>query len=356
MAQCLVERAKVNRHPNMKNQCGRLLRHARTKTVVTLFVLLSVLAFKVTAQILISEIHYHPVEEPAFNADGTTAVDLTEDVYEFVEIQNAGASPVNLAGWTLAGGISYTFPSDAAIAPGAFRVIARDPARIAQVYSLAAADVLGPYSGHLGNNSDTVRVRDAADNVADSVTYDSKFPWAGSADALGAQDRFTGLTAANYQYKGRSLQRVSVTWPSSDPANWLASPLTGQTPGGPQAVNRPVPKPVVIAQSAAQTSDGAVIVRAGNPVTVNCTFSATNSLSSVTLKYCVDDVNSTTETRTSVTMSSLGSGKYTASIPGKPDRSIVRYRFEANRGDGVEVVSPRADDPQIAPIGAKDRK
>src|ERR1043166_8764017 len=90
-----------------------------------LFVLLSVLAFKVTAQILISEIHYPPVEEPAFNADGTPAVDLTEDVYEFVEIQNAGASPVNLAGWTLAGGISYTFPSDAAIAPGAFRGVAR---------------------------------------------------------------------------------------------------------------------------------------------------------------------------------------------------------------------------------------
>ena len=33
---------------------------------------------------------YHPVEEPAFNADGTPVLDLYEDVHEFVEIYNPG--------------------------------------------------------------------------------------------------------------------------------------------------------------------------------------------------------------------------------------------------------------------------
>ena len=107
---------------------------------------------------------------------------------------------------------------------------------------------------------DTVRVKTAADVTVDSVTYSSDFPWAISANALGAQDRFTGLTAATYQYKGRSLQRVSVAGNSNDPANWLASPLTGPTPGAAQAVTRSVPKPVVIAKSAVQTSDAATIV------------------------------------------------------------------------------------------------
>ena len=60
--------------------------------------------------------------------------DLTDDVHEFVEIQNAGTSPVDLSGWTLAGGISYTFPANTAIAPGAFRVIAGNPRRLAIVY------------------------------------------------------------------------------------------------------------------------------------------------------------------------------------------------------------------------------
>jgi hypothetical protein len=141
-------------------------------SLLTLFALASA----VSAQVVISEIHYHPVEEPAFNADGTPFLTLTNDVHEFVEIQNAGASTVDLSGWTLAGGISYTFPTNTTIASGAFRVIARNPTRLATVYSLIATNVLGPYNGHLGNNSDTVRLLDTSGNTIDAVTYNSKFP------------------------------------------------------------------------------------------------------------------------------------------------------------------------------------
>ena len=305
----------------------------------------------VAGQILISEIHYHPVEEPVFNSDGTPFLQLTNDVHEFVEIQNTGVAAVDLGGWTLAGGISYTFPLNTVIPAGGYRVVAKNPARLAAVYSLGAPTVLGPYKGALGNNSDTVRLRDSSGTTVDAVTYDAQFPWAQAADALGAQDRFSGLISTNYQYKGRSLQRVSTSWSSGDPANWLASPLTGPTPGTAQAVTRTVPKPVVIAQSAVQATDGSVIIRSNTAVTVNCEFSATNTLSAVTLEYFVDDINSYTETKTSVTMSSLGAGTYVASIPGQTNRAVVRYRFKANRGDGLEVVSPRSDDPQIAPIG-----
>lgn len=310
------------------------------------------LATAASAQVLVTEIHYHPVEEASFNADGTPFLQLTNDVHEFVEIQNTGATSIDVGGWTLAGGVGFTFPTNTILDSGKFCVVARDPARLAAVYALQPAEVLGPYSGHLGNGSDTVRIRDLAGNLVDSVSYDSRFPWAQSADALGAQDRFTGLSATNFQYKGRSLQRVSTSWPSSDPANWLASPLSGPTPGGPQAMTRTIPKPVVVAFSAAQQVDGATIVRSNNAVTVLCTCSATNGLSAVTLEYFVDDINSTTEVRTSVAMASLGNARYTATIPGQTNRSIVRYRFKADRGDGAEVMSPRADDPQIAPVGA----
>ena len=126
---------------------------------------LLVLASAASAQVVISEIHYHPVEVPAFNADGTPYLDLTDDVHEFVEIQNAGASTVDLSGWTLAGGISYTFPTNTAIAPGAFRVIAENPRGWPPFIRSTVSDVLGPYSGHLGNGSDTVRVRDASGNA-----------------------------------------------------------------------------------------------------------------------------------------------------------------------------------------------
>ncbi|MEY4487706.1 MAG: hypothetical protein RIQ79_214, partial [Verrucomicrobiota bacterium] len=303
--------------------------------------------------VVLTEIHYHPVEEPTYNADGTPVLDLTDDVYEFVEIQNTGAAVLDLAGWSLSGGVSYTFPAGTTIAAGGYRVIAKTPVLLATAYSLSASTVLGPYTGKLGNSGDTVRLRDSSGTAVDSVTYGSGFPWPASADALGAQDRFTGLSSDAYQFKGRSLQRVSVTTDSGDPANWLASPLSpGPTPGSAQAVTRAVPKPVVVAQNFAQTTDGATIVRAANTVTVNCTYSSTASLSTVQVEYFLDDINSTAETRTVVAMTDLGGGKYTVTLPAQVDRSIVRYRFKANRGDGTEVVSPRADDPQISPIGA----
>ncbi len=303
------------------------------------------------ASIVISEIHYHPVENAAFNTDGTPVLDLSNDVHEFIELQNTGSAPVDLSGWTLSSGVRFTFPSNTVIASGAFRVIARVPARLAAVYGLVASEVLGPYSGTLSNSGDTVRLRDASGATVDSVSYSSRFPWAQSADALGVQDVFSGLDSEAFQYKGRSLQRVSATWASNDPANWLASPVSGPTPGAAQAVTREVPAPVVIAQSAVQSTDGTLPVRAGVGVTVNCTWSGAQSLSNVQLEYFKDDVNSTSEERVLVSMKSLGGGRYTAEIPGQSDRTIVRYRFRADRGSGSEAVSPRSDDPQIAPTG-----
>lgn len=305
----------------------------------------------VSAQIMITEIHYHPVEEAAWDASWNPVFDLSGDVHEFVEIQNTGTTTLDLSGWKLKGGVDFTLPAGTTVAAGGFKVIARTPARIEVVYGLAAGSVLGPYTGRLSNNSDTVRIQNAAGEVQDAVTYDSKFPWAQAADALGAKDEFTGLTSMSYNYKGRSLQRVSISAASGDPANWLASPLTGPTPGAAQAVTRTVPKPVIISQGYAQTSDAAAIVRASQAVTVSCQYSSTASLGNVTLEYFLDDVNSTAEARNSVAMTDLGGGKYSASIPGQADRGIVRYRFRANRGDGLETVSPRSDDPQIAPVG-----
>ena len=330
------------------------------------------------AQVVISEIHYHPVEEPAF--DGKTNpteptnyipdLDLSKDVHEFIEIQNAGTDAVDLSGWTLgwtlieasaenpAGAeVSFTFPAGTSIAAGGFKVIAKDPTRIQHLYQITG--VLGPFAsnlppdfgGNLSNRGTSVRLKEAAGGTVDAVTYSASFPWAQSANAFGVQDRFTRLNSVDYQYKGRSLQRVSVTGGSSDPANWLASPLTGPTPGTAQAVTRTVPKPVIIAKSHAQTSDGSAVILASQSATITCTFSSLASLSAVQLEWFVDLPNSTTEARTTTAMTELGNGQYRAIIAGQAARSVVRYRITANRGDGTEIVSPRADDPAIAAVG-----
>jgi hypothetical protein len=310
------------------------------------------LAGGASAQVVISEIHYHPVEEPAFDnfENFIPALDLAEDVHEFVELQNAGASAVDLGGWALSGAVDFTFPAGTTLPAGAFKVVAKNVGRLQTVYGIGGA--LGPFGGKLSNRGDTVRLKDAAGGTVDAVTYSASFPWPGAADAFGAQDRFTGTDSVDFQYKGRSLQRVSAGASSNDPANWLASPLVpGPTPGGPQAVTREVPRPVVVGHSRVQTGDGAAIVLAGNAVTVSCVFSSTASLSAVRLEWFVDGVDATGESRVVTTMGELGGGMYAASVPGQAARSIIRYRFLADRGGGSEVVSPRPDDPALSEVG-----
>ncbi|HXJ72668.1 MAG TPA: hypothetical protein VNM37_07435, partial [Candidatus Dormibacteraeota bacterium] len=46
--------------------------------------------------VVINEIHYHPVERPAFDAEGVPLLDLSSDLHEFVELSNTGPTPVAL--------------------------------------------------------------------------------------------------------------------------------------------------------------------------------------------------------------------------------------------------------------------
>ncbi|MDB6173848.1 MAG: Spore coat protein CotH [Chthoniobacteraceae bacterium] len=314
-------------------------------------------------QVVINEIHYHPVEKPRFDANGvsvysdapTIVADISDDVHEFVELRNAGAASVDIAGWKL-GGVDFTFAAGTSIPPDGYLVIAKNPARIQSVYAITG--VLGPYSGKLGNGGDTIELINPSGTIVDSVSYEARFPWAISANALGADDDFTGLDSTAYQYKGRSLQRVSDTASSNDPANWVALRAAGAlpfadlpTPGAANIVTRPAPKPVVVAYSAVRSTDNAPVIRAGVSVKVTCTFSGTDSLSNAQVEYFLDNMNAFGEARLTVAMTALGNNQYAATLPGQIDRTIVRYRIKADRGDGVEVVAPRADDPAVVQTG-----
>jgi hypothetical protein len=312
---------------------------------------ISLAAGPASGAVVINEIHYHPVERPAFTADGSPVLDLSDDVHEFVELFNPGPTNVPLAGWRLSGDIDYEFPASAVLNVNRYLVIAKDPARLLAVsqYGLGAASVLGPFQRQLSNRNGAVRLRGPGGDTVDAVSFSAEFPWAISADALGAEDEWIGLNSSNYQYRGRSLERVSVTWPANDPANWLASPLPGTpSPGRANAVTLAVPRPVVTAFSVVQTNDDAMTIGPGQPARLDVVFSATNLLSAVTVEYFLDDINSTTEPRTTLALAAVAGGNglsYTGVLPGQAGRSVVRFRMRANRGGGVETVSPRADDP-----------
>ena len=313
--------------------------------------ILVLVSFTLQAGVVISEIMYHPVERPAFDTNGFPVLDLSDDVHEYVELHNAGDGPTDLTGWQLSGGISFVFPS-ATLRPGGFLVVARDPQRLLAITNYTAlrpSNTFGPYTGHLGNNGDTVRLLDSAGAVAETVRYSAAAPWAIRPDALGADSEWTGIDPAPYQYRGASLERVSFGWPASDPANWVSSPIPGEpSPGASNSVSRLIPLPVVLRQGVEQISDEALVIRPGEGAKVSAVFSGTNGLSSVRLEWFVQNLQAVEQTRFVTNMISDGlaaNGGFAAVLPGQPARSVVRYRFHADRGQGDEVVCPRAEDP-----------
>lgn len=91
--------------------------------------------------IVINEILFHSI------------TDLEDDT--FVELHNRGNSPVDLSGWRFSRGISFSFPSNAWIAPTGYVVIAANRARLLSQYAtLASSNTFGNFQGALKDNGE----------------------------------------------------------------------------------------------------------------------------------------------------------------------------------------------------------
>jgi len=119
--------------------------------------------------VVINEIHYNPPENPVRQ--------------EYIELHNPSNSAAVLDGWRLTGAVNFVFPGGISIPPGGFLVVAEDPETL---QSTLNADALGPFSGSLSSDGETVRLRDANDNVIDEVDYRVGFPWPVASDGGGA--------------------------------------------------------------------------------------------------------------------------------------------------------------------------
>src|SRR4051794_29468773 len=74
------------------------------------------------AGVIINEIMYRPGTTVPFTVENTGR--------EFIELYNTSPVPVDIGGWALTSGVSYTFPVGTTIAAGGFVVVAGDPAAV----------------------------------------------------------------------------------------------------------------------------------------------------------------------------------------------------------------------------------
>ncbi|MGH9809221.1 MAG: lamin tail domain-containing protein, partial [Terriglobia bacterium] len=137
---------------------------------------------------------------------------------------DTGTSAVNLQNARLTSAVDFTFPN-VSINPGQRVLIVKNAAAFATRYNTAGLSILGQYSGTLSDSSDDVVLLDASNQIIDQVNYSDSEPWPVRADGAGS-----------------TLELISTSGSSNDPANWRASYEYGGTPGvaGAGPVNRVV--------------------------------------------------------------------------------------------------------------------
>ncbi len=303
--------------------------------------------------VVINEINYHPDEN-------------TEPV-EFIELYHAGAQALDLNGWTISGGISYTFDNTAILNPGGYIVVSQNPDAVMAKYGIIS---YGPFEGKLSNDGEGIILRDNTGNKIDEVNYASEFPWPIAANGEGASMELINPYLDN---------DLSGSWRSSGFGYNLPEFAHGEaTPGMINSVFS-----INIPPQVRQVNNYPNQPLETEATTITAKITDIDGVDSVTLKYQIvlpgaylpaylpieintlyDDpverhpVNPDFEDPANwitVAMADDGTGMdevagdniYTAQIPAQINRTVVRYRIETSDTLGNEVRVPYYDDESL---------
>ena len=121
--------------------------------------------------LVVSEIMYHPADPSAAE---TLAGFTNADDFEFIELMNIGANPVDLTDAAFTDGIALTF-TGGTLAPGARLLLVRNAAAFAQRYG--AIPTGGVYTGSLNNAGDHLLLLDRGNVPILDFSYGDSAPW-----------------------------------------------------------------------------------------------------------------------------------------------------------------------------------
>lgn len=132
-------------------------------------------------QIVITEIMYNPPES------GT-------DSLEFIEVLNTSNNTVDMTGWTLEFGNFVTVLPSLTVNAGKYQVFSVNPTVMQNNFGIAS---IAWTPGGLSNNGTSIRIKNAASVMIDSVMFDDIAPWPSAPDGTGPSLVLCDPTADN---------------------------------------------------------------------------------------------------------------------------------------------------------------
>lgn len=158
------------------------------------------LPMQALTNLVVTEIYYNP--------PGSAGVD--GEAFEFLELQNRGAYPLDIGGLAFANGINFAFTNSTVLAPDGYFVLARDATNFTSRFPGAPLRAL--FTGKLDNDGETLRLQNAIGDSIFTFAFNDKSPWPTSADGA-----------------GDSLHRIYFGDPTNA-ANWCSAAPTPGTP------------------------------------------------------------------------------------------------------------------------------
>ena len=165
--------------------------------------------------LVISEVNYNPA--PTTQAERDLGY-LDNNLFEWLEVKNVSASPVDMTGLRFTRGADFDFPSGWTIPAGGFALIVKDVNAFRQRWGTGHDNrIAGSYGAdRLSNGGEEIKLSYGAGTEVRSFIYDNTTPWPAAADG-------TGSTLV--------LRSPDTVPDHAIAANWRASAAPGGSPG-----------------------------------------------------------------------------------------------------------------------------
>jgi hypothetical protein len=267
--------------------------------------------------VVIDEIMYHPASDNVLES--------------YVELRNLDNVATNISGWRFTKGVSFTFPTNTLLGPGAYLVVAADGAAFTNKYP-GVANFLAGFAGIVGHH---LKLEDTAGNTMSELQFADDGDWSTrilTTNGLASYGHYSWEWSAPQDGGGFSLELINPAMSISFAQNWGPSTVLGGTPGGPNSIARTNVAPFVT-----DVAHSPVIPRPTDVVTVSARITDEHTSG---LNVAIFYRNASTATPPAFSNAPMyddgthgdglaGDGIYAAILPAQPAGTIIEFYLQA---------------------------